>query len=335
MCVECRWKDDAMSDARAVRMPVDEDLERAADVVAGELEPSPIVASPRLGDGVALKLETLQPTGSFKVRGGLVALSRAAADGVPVVAASAGNHGLGVAYGAARFGVPATVVVPENASAKKLQALAEFPCTLVRHGDSYDEAEHHALALAAADPELRFVSPYNDPDAIAGQSTIALELLRQVRDLSRVVVPVGGGGLISGIALGLAAAARPDVRVVGVVAAASPAMLRAYEAGHVDPVSLEPTLADGLAGNLEPATITVEIVRQHVDSIVEADEHAIADAMRFVAFEHGIVSEGSGAVGVAALQTVSIEQAGEGTTAVIVTGRNIAFATLADVLLSG
>ena len=116
-----------MRDVRAVRTPVDDDLRRAADVVARELEPSPVVASPRLGDGVVLKLETLQPTGSFKVRGGLAALSRAAEDGVSVIAASAGNHGLGVAYGAARFGVPATVVVPENASAKKVQALQRVP----------------------------------------------------------------------------------------------------------------------------------------------------------------------------------------------------------------
>jgi threonine dehydratase len=324
-----------VSDVRAVRMPVDDDLRHAADVVFRELEPSPIVASPRSGDGVVLKLESLQPTGSFKVRGGLAAMSRAAADGVSVIAASAGNHALGVAYGAARFGVPATVVVPENASAKKLQALGEFPCTLVRHGDSYDDAEQHALALAAANREQRFVSPYNDPDVIAGQSTIALELLLQVPDLTTVVVPVSGGGLIAGIVLGLASKARQNVRVVGVVAAASPAMLRAYEAGHVEPVSVEPTLADGLAGNLEPATITIDIARQHVDSIVEVDEESIADGMRLLAFEHGVVSEGSGAVGVAALQTGAIEPAGEGTTAVIVTGRNIASATLAAVLVSG
>ena len=194
--------DDAVTEPRSVRMPIDDDLALAARVVARELEPSPIIASPRLGEHVVLKLETLQPTGSFKVRGGLVALAQAAEDGVAVIAASAGNHGLGVAYGAARFGVPATVVVPENASAKKVRALEEFDCTLVRYGHSYDEAEAHGLALAAADPKLRFVSPYNDPLTMAGQSTIALELLEQVADLATVVVPVGGGGLISGVALG-------------------------------------------------------------------------------------------------------------------------------------
>jgi threonine dehydratase len=313
-------------------MPVDADLEFSARVVARELDPSPVVASLALGEHVVLKLESLQPTGSFKVRGGLVAMAQAAEDGAAVVAASAGNHGLGVAYGAARFGVSATIVVPENASAKKVRALEQFDCTLVRHGQSYDEAEQHGLALAAADTALRFVSPYNDPLTIAGQSTISLELLEQVPDLSTVVVPIGGGGLISGVALGFVSEARTDVRVVGVVAEASPAMLRAYEVGHDEPVVVEPTLADGLAGNLEPDTITVDIARHHVDTIVAASEDAIAAGMRYLAFEHGIVSEGSGAIGVAALQTGAIEPAAEGTTVVLVTGRNVAPATLASVL---
>jgi threonine dehydratase len=321
-----------MADARAVRRPVDADLRLAASVVARELEPSPVVASSRLGEHVVLKLETFHPTGSFKVRGGLVAMAQAADDGVAVVAASAGNHGLGVAYGAARFGVPATIVVPENASTQKVHALEQFDCTLVRHGQSYDEAEQHGLALAAADPALRFVSPYNDPLTMAGQSTISLELLEQVPDLSTVVAPVGGGGLISGVALGLLSEARADIRVVGVVADASPAMLRAYEVGRDTSVVVEPTLADGLAGNLEPATITVDIVREHVAAIVAVSEEAIAAGMRYLAFEHGIVSEGSGAVGVAAVQTGLVGRAREGATAVLVTGRNVAPATLAAVL---
>ena len=321
-----------MIEPRPVRMPVDDDLAVAAAVVARELQRSPAVAAPRLGEHVVLKLETMHPTGSFKVRGGLVALARAAEDGVAVIAASAGNHGLGVAYGAARFGVPATVVVPENASAKKLHALEEFDCSLLRYGQSYDEAEAHALALAAADPKLRFVSPYNDPLTIAGQSTITLELLAQVPDLSTLVVPVGGGGLISGVALGLVSEARTDVRVVGVVAKASPAMLRAYEVGHDEPVVVEPTLADGLAGNLERSTITIDIAREHVDTIVAVSEGAIGDGMRYLAFEHGIVSEGSGAVGVAALQVGLVEPSSEGTTAVLITGRNIEPETLAAVL---
>ncbi len=313
-------------------MPADDDLALAEDVVSQLLAATPVIAAPGLGDGVVLKLETLQPTGSFKVRGGLVALSPVADQGARVLAASAGNHGLGVAFAAARFGVPATVVVPETASAKKIRALEQFDLTLVKCGADYDEAEAHGLALAAEDPTLRFVSPYNDPLTIAGQATISFELLDQVRDLAKIVVPVGGGGLIAGVALGLAARDRQDVDVVGVVAAASPAMSKAYEVGHTERVPIRPTLADGLAGNLETDTITVEITREHVRTIVEVDEDEIAAAMRCLAFEHGVVSEGSGAVGVAALQSGRIAPSDRGATAVLITGRNVAAATLAEVL---
>jgi threonine dehydratase len=323
---------DRMVVARTVRKPVHADLTLADEVVRRTLATSPVVAAPGLGDGVVLKLETLQPTGSFKVRGGLVALSQVARDGAGVVAASAGNHGLGVAFAAARFGVRATIVVPETASAKKIRALEQFDVTLVEHGADYDEAEAHGLALAAAEPTLHFVSPYNDPLTIAGQATIAFELLDQAPDLASVVVPIGGGGLISGVALGLAARERRHVNVIGVVAAASPAMLKACEVGHTEPVVVEPTLADGLAGNLETDTITVEITRDHVDTIVEVDEDEIAAAMRYLAFEHGVVSEGSGAVGVAALHTGRIAPADRGATAVLITGRNVAAATLTAVL---
>jgi threonine dehydratase len=325
---------DRMAAARTVRMPVDADLMLAERVVRRMLTVSPVVAAPGLGDGVVLKLETLQPTGSFKVRGGIVALSQVAGEGARVVAASAGNHGLGVAFAAAQFGVPATIVVPETASAKKIRALEELDVTLVKYGADYDEAEAHGLALVAADPTLQFVSPYNDPLTIAGQATIAFELLDQLPELATVVVPIGGGGLISGVALGLAARERQDVNVIGVVAAASPAMAKAYEVGHTEPVLVEPTLADGLAGNLETDTITVAITREHVDTIVEVDEDEIAAAMRYLAFEHGVVSEGSGAVGVGALQSGRITSSDRGTTAVLITGRNVAAATLA-VVLSG
>ncbi|HEY2813622.1 MAG TPA: pyridoxal-phosphate dependent enzyme [Acidimicrobiales bacterium] len=322
-----------MPDARSVRSPDDDDLALARDVVERELAMTPVLAAPQLGDGVVLKLETLLPTGSFKVRGGLVAASVAADDGTAVIAASAGNHGLGVAYGAARYGLPATVVVPVTASAKKVQALEQFDLTLVRHGDNYDAAERYALDMATADPNLRFVSPYNDPHTIAGQATIATELLAQVPDVSTVIVPIGGGGLISGVALGLAAAGRRDVRIVGVVAEASPAMRRAVEVGHPDPVTILPTLADGLAGNIEPASITVGIASAYVESIVGVTEDQIAAAIRFLAFEHGVVSEGSGAVGVAALQSGRVA-AGllDGRTALLITGRNIAAATLSKIL---
>jgi threonine dehydratase len=261
----------------------------------------------------------MQPTGSFKVRGALVAVAKSVARDrdSPVVTSSAGNHGLGVAFAAAEYGAAATIVVPENASVAKLAALAQFDVTLVARGTTYDEAEAHALALA--DRGATFVSPYNDPDTIAGGGTVALELFDQVPDLCTIVVPIGGGGLISGV--GLASTLRPGVRVIGVQAAASPAILNAL--ADSGPIVIEPTLADGLAGNIEAGSVTVDLVRRHVDDIVTVTEDEIGDAIRLLAREHGLIVEGSGAVGVAALMQGKVSIDG-GPTAVLLTGRNIA-----------
>jgi threonine dehydratase len=300
----------------------------ARKVVARHLEPTPVVLSPALGPNVVLKLETAQPTGSFKVRGALVAVAKAMAHdrNTPLVTASAGNHGLGVAFAATAYGATATVVVPENASAPKRAALERFEVTLVTTGSSYDEAEAHALSLA--DAGATFVSPYNDPDTIAGQGTIALELFDQVPNLRTIVVPIGGGGLISGIAL--AATLRPDIRIIGVEASASPAMIAAIEGDGVTEIVVAPTLADGLAGNLEPGSVTVDLVRRHVADIVTVSEDEIIDAIRFLVREHGLIVEGSGAVGVAALLQNRV--ALDGATAVLLTGRNIAADVIARLI---
>ena len=193
--------------ARRVAPPVVDDVRRAGEIIARHLPTTPVLASPLLGPNVILKLETLQPTGSFKVRGALAALAAArhADPQRPVVTASAGNHGLGVAFAAQTFEMRAIIVVPENASPAKQKALEGFDVDIIRHGLSYDEAESHALHLAEAG--ARFVSAYNDPDVISGQGTIALELFDQVPDLTTIVVPVGGGGLLAGVAL--AAGLRP------------------------------------------------------------------------------------------------------------------------------
>jgi threonine dehydratase len=282
-----------------------------------------------LGADVVLKLETLQPTGSFKVRGALVAVARAVAldPETPLVTASAGNHGLGVAYAATAYGATATVVVPENASPAKLAALARFDVTLVPKGTSYDEAEAYAVGLA--DEGAAFVSPYNDPDTIAGQGSVVLELFDQVPGLRTIVVPIGGGGLISGV--GLAATLRPGVRVIGVQAAASPAILSALDDDGASPIVVHPTLADGLAGNIEAGSVTIDLVRRHVADIVTVTEEEIGDAIRFLVREHGLVVEGSGAVGVAALLQGYVTNDG-GPTAVLLTGRNIAPKLLAALL---
>jgi threonine dehydratase len=313
--------------ARAVAPPGLGDVERAAALLAGQLPPTPLLDAPGLGAGALLKLETFQPTGSFKVRGALVALAAARPDGRRVVAASAGNHALGVAWAAARLGVAATVVVPATASPAKLAALGRFPVTLVRHGAGYDDAERHALGLAA-EGGLRYVSPYNDTEVIAGQGTLGAELLGQVAGPLTVVCPAGGGGLLAGVAL--AATARASVRFVGVVTDAAPALRAALDAGRVVAVAERPTLADGLAGGIEPGSVTVELAHRFAHDVVVVPEAEVARAVRYLAGEHGLVAEGAGALGVAALLAGKVPV--QGRAVAVVTGRNIALPLLARVL---
>jgi threonine dehydratase len=311
---------------RDVAAPTESDLDAAWTVVSQRLAPTPLVPAPALGADVHLKLETFQPTGSFKVRGGLAALSRAG--GEPVITASAGNAGLGVAWAAAALGVHATVVVAETASAAKVVALEALPVMLVRHGADYDEAEAHALGVAEAGAAV-YVSSYNDTGVIAGQATIGRELAAQLPGPLTIACPLGGGSLASG--LGLWAAGDADVRVVGVEAERSPAMSTALAAGEITPIQVGDTLADGLAGNIEPGAVTFELVRDHVAALASVSEPEIEEAMRFLARAHGIVAEGAGATAVAGVLAGRVERGSE-PLVVVVTGRNVALARLAAVL---
>lgn len=313
---------------REVAAPTASDLDAAWAVVSQRLAPTPLVPAPALGDDVHLKLETLQPTGSFKVRGGLAALSRAG--GTPVITPSAGNAGLGIAWAAAALGVDATVVVAETASPAKLAALEALPLTLVRHGAGYDDAEAHALELAAAG--ATFVSGYNDTGVIAGQSTLGRELDAQLRGPVTVACPLGGGSLSSG--LGLWASGRAGARVVAVEAERSPGFSTALAAGRITPIEVGDTIADGLAGNIEPGSVTFELVRDHVDAVVSVSEPEIEEAMRFLARAHGIVAEGAGAAAVGGVMTGRVAR-GDGPLVVVVTGRNVELARLAAVLGTG
>jgi threonine dehydratase len=318
---------------REVAIPGPDHLEAAWKAVRRFLPVTPVVATLQLGEGVSAKLETLQPTGAFKVRGGLAAVAATVEEdtGRAVVAASAGNHGLGVAYAASHLGARVTVVVPTGASAAKVSALQQFDVRLVLHGEGYREAETHALELAAHEGS-RYVSPYNDPDVIAGQSTLARELLEQVPRLGTVVVPCGGGGLLAGVVLALAGT---DVRVVGVGSEASPSMSAAVAAGGIVPIDVEPSVADGLAGNLEPGAVTVGIaIRNHVE-ILSVSEADIRSALAFSANKMGLVLEGAGAVGVAAVRAGLVTPTADGReTIVLLTGRNVAPNVLAEVLHS-
>jgi threonine dehydratase len=287
------------------------------------LEPSLWLSEAARGS-VLLKLECYQPTGSFKVRGAISAISHLSpADRARgVITASAGNHGLGVAYAASRLGVEATVVVPDNASPAKVAALQRYPITLLRGGPSYDSAERKALDLAG-ETDTVFVSPYNDPWVIAGQGTMGVEMLEDAPDLDAVLIPVGGGGMISGIGSWLKAV-NPSIEIIGVQSAASPAMERALAVGKLVEIPILPTLADGLANNIQRDSITFDLARQVVDRVVLVSEEEIAGSIRDSFLELHLPLEGSAVVGIAALLNGHLPELEGKRTGLIITGRNIA-----------
>jgi threonine dehydratase len=321
--VDCGASAVTIADVRAAAARI------APFVLRTPLERSPGLSS-RCGQDVWLKLECFQHTGSFKLRGALNALMllpvEARARGV--VTASAGNHGLGVARAAALLGVAATVVVPETASPVKVEALGQSGAELRLIGATYDEAEAAALALAQ-DRGLAFVSAYNDPAVVAGGGTVALEILEEAPHTGTLLVPAGGGGLIGGI--GVAAhGVDPGLNVVGVQSAASPALAAALKAGQLVTVPVLPSLADGLAGNIESGSVTFDLLVQHVAEIIVVEEAEIAAAMRWLLEREHVLVEGSAAVGVAALLDGRLTL--DRPTALVLTGRNVSSAVVRDVL---
>lgn len=301
----------------------------AEPAVHALLRPTPLVRADVRGVDaeVYFKLETLQPTGSFKVRGASAAVAAYGAAGDGIVTASAGNHGLGVAYAATAMRTGATIFVPSSAAAVKIDALRQFDVDLRVEGDSYDDAER--LAIDYATGHGRFVSAYNDPHVIAGQSTVVAEIAEQLPVATTVVVPVGGGGLVAGAAYGAARSGR-DIDVVGVETEESTAVSAAVAAGRVVEVAVGETIADGLAGNLEAGATTPDIVREHDVRLTTVSEDQIRDAVRRLAVEHGLVVEGSAAVGFAALAAGSIPTGRP--VVLVLTGRNITAARLAAIL---
>jgi threonine dehydratase len=285
--------------------------------------------SERLGRTVFLKCECEQRTGSFKVRGALVCLASLQGEdrNRGVVAASAGNHGLGVAWACRVLGIPGLVVVPEGVARIKLERLREMMIKVRLHGEGYDQAEAYARELAR-EAEATFISPFDDPLVIAGNGgTVGLEIIEQIPDCSAVVTPVGGGGLASGLAI----AAGSRMKVVGVNTEASPAMARSLSEGRVlHTYAAAPTLADGLAGGV--CDNSTALCGRHLHSMEVVTEKSIAEAIRLVVRTHGLVIEGSAAVGVAAiLEGKPIP--GDGPVCVVLSGRNIDRDRLKQVLL--
>lgn len=277
-----------------------------------------------------LKLEVVQPTSSYKIRGAFNAALQVSRSNTvtTLVTASAGNHGRALAHAARELRLPLVVFIARDAPRAKMDAIREAGADLRPCAD-YDAAEAEAKAFASAGGGL-FISPYSHPDVIAGAGTVALELLDDVRDLDAVIVPVGGGGLVSGIGIATRALS-PATRVIGVEVAASSPFTASLAAGRLVTIDVRPSLADGLTGNLDPDTITLDIVRRVVDEIVVVDEDAVRRAVRDIVLREHLVAEGAAAVGVAALASAKLDVAGR-RVAIIVTGANIDSDVLASVL---
>jgi threonine dehydratase len=287
---------------RHVSPPTSEQLEAARRVIADYLVPTPTVTLSLRGRPVLAKLESLQITGAFKVRGALSAIDAARREDPrgAVITSSAGNHGLGIAHAATLLGVPATVVVPANASAAKVKKLRQYDIELIQFGSSYDDAQRRALELAES-RDIRYISPFNDTNVIAGQATVFDEMLIQAPDLEHIVVSVGGGGLISGVLMSREDHGRSDIRVTGVQPEESSAMYHVLRGANMAEIVHRPTIADGLAGGGDDGAVTNELIARNEVPLVLVEEIEIRRAVREVAESNGLVLEGSAAASYAAI----------------------------------
>jgi threonine dehydratase len=316
-------------------VPALKDVHAARRRIAVLARTTPVEQSPRLseawGADVLLKLECWQRTRSFKIRGACnaVALLDAAQRSRGIVTASAGNHGQAVALAAREFGVHATVFVPATAPATKTARIRQYGAELRDDALDYDSAERIAREYAASTGAV-FVHAFSDAAVVAGQATVALEILEAVPHVRTVVVPVGGGGLMAGLGRVFRAAA-PHVRIIGVQSTRTRAMYEAIEAGRVVDVPIPPTLADGLAGCTDE--ISFGRVAAVIDELVLVEETAIAAAIRTLHGSDGVTAEGAGATGAAAI--LSGQLRGTGPAVVLVTGGNIDGGLLASILGGG
>jgi threonine dehydratase len=317
---------------RHVLPPTAEQLEAARRVIGDHLVPTPTVTISLRGRPVLAKLESLQPTGSFKVRGALAAIDAARREDPSgaVITASAGNHGLGIAHASMVLGVRATVVVPANASEAKVKKLRDYDIELIQHGSSFDDAQAHGLELAAA-RSIRFISPFNDTNVIAGQATVFDEILLQAPEIEHLVVSVGGGGLLSGILMSRDEHGRTDILVTGVQPTQSAALYHVLRGATMDQVVHHATIADGLAGGGDEGAITNELIARHNVPLVLVPEIEIRRAVREVLENNGLVMEGSATASYAAI-TGNLVDDTTSRIGFVSSGRNISHELLVELL---
>lgn len=307
----------------------------AAYILREAARKTDLIAAPDLCNcgNIWLKTENLQVTGSFKVRGAYYKMSQLSEEekSKGVVACSAGNHAQGVALAAKKNNISATICIPDNAPISKIEATKSYGAKVVLVPGSYDDAYARALAIKE-EQDLTFIHPFDDENVIAGQGTIGLEILDQMPDVEAVIVPVGGGGLISGVAYAIKSL-RPDVKVYGVEAANAPSMLRSIQKGKSITLDTVATFADGIAVK-HPGDMTFDLVRHYVDGIVDVSEDEIASAILALMERQKLVSEGAGAVAVAAAMFDKIDLGGKKTVCLL-SGGNIDVNILSRVITRG
>lgn len=303
--------------------------------LAKYLTPTPLVQSYWLSSitsaHVSLKVESIQPSQSFKIRGALNAALRVVEQfgtGQALVTASAGNHGRALALAGELLGLRAIVFTPSTAPEVKKAAIRRHGAELRDAWADYDAAELAARQYADAGGGL-YISPYNHPDVIAGAGTIALEILEALPNPGALVVPLGGGGLASGLGIAVKGCA-PHVSMIGVEVEASTPFAVSLQAGAITAIAAKPSLADGLTGNLEPGAITFDLVRRHVDRLVRVSEPELERAVRALAAEDHLIAEGAGATATAAVLAGRVSLAGRAV--VLLTGANIDSAPFASIV---
>jgi threonine dehydratase len=314
-----------------------EDVYRAQKALEGHVRPTPLYhsynLSVQLGLPVYFKAENLQRAGSFKVRGAFYKMTSLSAEerARGVIAASAGNHAQGVALAAQALGISSTICMPEGAPITKVEATQNYGARVVLHGQTYDDAYQKALELQQTHG-YTFIHGFDDPYTIAGQGTIGLEILQDLPDVATVFVPIGGGGLISGVALALKSL-KPDVRIIGVQAAGAPAIYLSRQKGELVYTDTVRTIADGIAIK-RPGKLNWELIHQYVDEVVLVDEEEIAQSILFLLERAKLMVEGAGAVGLAALMGGKVQNV-QGPVCVILSGGNIDVNILSRIIERG
>lgn len=309
------------------------DVLTAKTKIKDQIQTTPLLPSPvlseRTGADVWFKVEALQKTGSFKLRGAFTKLySLTEEERIKgVITASSGNHAQGVAYASSHLGISALIVVPKNAPETKKAGIKRYGAQLVEHGENYDESEAYAFDLAKQTGRT-FVHAFEDEKIIAGQGTVGLEILLEQTEFDTLIVPAGGGGLICGVAVA-AKAMNPDIRVIGVQSHASPPWYYSFREKKLVDVTYLDSLADGLHGGITQRNF--DLALKVVDDFILVEETEIEKAMCWLAKEHHYMIEGSGAVGVAALLHHHLNLAGK-KVCTILSGSNVDAGKLANII---